>query len=146
VRDAAGKVLPRDLQPLMKRGQWLAAGMIVYLLLDVTVLYLLMGGSSSSVTALIVEDGLELVPPIAFLLSAFTRTKPPTRRYPYGYHRAVTLGSFASSLALLTFGLALLLFSARSLLQGDQGQTIGSVDVFGVDIWRGWLVMLWFVP
>ena len=144
MRTAPSDVLPDDVKPQMKRGARLAALMIAYLLTDIVVLYLLMSGSAS-VFALIVEDGLELVPPIAFLITAWTRSRSPSARYPYGYHRSVTLGSFASSIALLTFGLVLLLVSARSLMQGTH-PTIGSIELFGELVWRGWLVLLWLIP
>ena len=144
MKTAPKDVLPGDVQPQMKRGEVLAVVMIAYLILDIVVLYLLMSGSSS-VLALIVEDGLELVPPVAFLITAHTRRKSPSPRYPYGYHRAVTLGSFAAAVALLVFGLVLLLFSARALVQSTH-PTVGSVELFGQLVWRGWLVLLWLIP
>ena len=144
MRTAPSDVLPDDVKPQMTLGARLAVLMIAYLVTDIVVLYLLMSGSAS-VFALIVEDGLELVPPIAFLVTARTRSRSPSARYPYGYHRSVTLGSFASAVALLVFGLMLVLFSARSLLQGTH-PTIGSIELSGELVWRGWLVLLWLVP
>ena len=144
MRSAPSEVIPDDIKPQMKRGERLAIAMIVYLMLDIVVLYLLLSGSAS-VFALIVEDGLELVAPIAFLITAGARRRSPSPRYPYGYHRVVTLGSFASSVALLMFGLVLLLVSARTLLQGTH-PTVGSIELFGELVWRGWLVLLWLAP
>lgn len=137
------RVLPEDVRPEVRRATWLTVAMLGYLAADITVLYLLASGSQS-VFALVVEDALEAVAPLAFLLSARTRTRKPDEKYPYGYHRAVTLGAFASAVALLAFGTVLLLLSARSLLRGTH-PTIGSLELFGHHVWIGWLVLAWFV-
>ncbi len=143
MKPAPATELPDELEPSMRRGRVLAFAMIGYLVVDAVVLYLLMGGSQSA-TALIVEDALELVPPILFLTAARIRDRPASARYPYGFHRVATLGFFGSALALLAFGLVILGLAAWSLFRLDR-PTIGSLEVFGTVVWRGWLVLGWLV-
>lgn len=143
MRLAPSTELPGDLEPAMRRGTRLVIAMVGYLVVEIVVLYLLMGGSQSAV-ALVVEDGLELVPPILFLASARIRQKRPSERYPYGFHRVVTLGFFGSALALLAFGFVIFGLAAQSLVQLEH-PTIGPLQAFGQQVWRGWLVIGWLV-
>ncbi|WP_116045951.1 cation transporter [Amycolatopsis palatopharyngis] len=140
---APNNELPDGLVQEMRRGTCLVTAMIAYLVVDVVVLYLLMGGSQSAM-ALVIEDGLELIPPLLFVITTRIRKKPPTPKYPYGFHRVVTLGFFGSALALLAFGVVIFALAVQSLLQLEH-PTIGSREVFGERVWQGWLVMSWLI-
>lgn len=65
------------------RIEWLT---IAYMLSAVGLLYLTLG-SSQTMKAAWWEDLLGLLPPLAFLLSNRFRSRDPTPRFPYGYHR-----------------------------------------------------------
>ena len=134
---------PERLEPVMRRSKRLVVAMVGYLVLDVVVLYLLAGGSQA-VVALFLEDGLELVPPLVFLASARLARKRPTPDYPYGYHRSVTLAYFTSALALFAFGAAILAVSGWSLLQGP-GSGPRTMELFGWEIWHGWVVIVYLI-
>lgn len=136
--------LPEDLHPVLRSGTRLAIGMVVYLIVDALVLSFLLA-KSQAILAMIVEDLLESVAPIAFLLTRDKKSEGPDQKFPYGHHRDVTLGAFSSALALLGFGLLLVTVSGRSLIQGEH-PTIATVTVFGVHIWKGWLAIAWLVP
>lgn len=141
---APGRELPDELVPTMHLGTRLAAGMIVYLAADIAVLASLQAGSQA-ILALIVEDVLESIAPVAYLVTKGTSSQDPDPDFPYGHHRDVTLGAFASSLALLGFGLVMLGVSAISLLDA-QHPTIATMEVFGIWVWKGWLVVGWLLP
>jgi cation diffusion facilitator family transporter len=136
-------LLPERLHPLMKHARRLAALMIAYLVVDIVVLYLLWNGSQS-IFALIVADVPELVAPVAFLASSAVLGKRPTLSYPFGYHRAITLGAFASSVALLALGLLILLLATLSLLQQSR-PTIPPLDIAGEQVWLGWVLLAYLV-
>ena len=86
------------------------------------------------------EDMLSLAPPIAFLISARVRHRPPDARHPYGYHRAVEVAFLTAALALLFMGLYLIADSALDLVKGDH-PPIGMVELFDWQVWLGWLMM-----
>ncbi len=91
MRPATDYDLPPDKEQVNKRAvqlQWLT---IAYILSAIAVLALVLG-QSQAMKAAWVEDVLSLLPPIAFLVASRVRDKPPTKRFPYGYHRSVTIG------------------------------------------------------
>lgn len=83
------------------------------------------------------EDLLSLIPPISFLVVNRIRRRGRTRDYPYGYHRAVTVGFLISAFALTTMG-AYLLWDGGSKLLKMEHTTIGTMQLFGHQIWQGW--------
>ena len=130
---------PEELEPTLRRAirlEWIS---LVYLASLIILMYLVMGSSQAMRTAWI-EDVLALVPAIAFLVSCHFRLKPPNQRYPYGYHRAVSIAFLVASLALLSMGVLLLLDAGRKLIAAEH-PTIGSVTWFGEPIWQGWLML-----
>ncbi|MGE3180302.1 MAG: cation transporter, partial [Phycisphaerae bacterium] len=126
-----------------ERLEWLT---LAYLLSVIVLMYLVMGSSQTMKTAWI-EDILSAIPPLAYLVADRVRKKPPDLRYPYGYHRAVTIAFLLAAFANLALGVYLAIDSAITLLEG-QHPTIGSFHLFGRTIWLGWLmiaVLLWGV-
>ena len=118
------------------RLEWLT---IVYLLSAIVFIYLTLGSSQAMKIAWL-EDMLSLIPPIVFLITTRVRTRSPSQRFPYGYHRAVSIGYLCASLALFLMGAFLLLDSSMKLLSAEH-PTIGTVRLFGHTIWLGWLML-----
>jgi divalent metal cation (Fe/Co/Zn/Cd) transporter len=112
---------------------------------SVALLIYLTAGSSQAMKTVWVEDLLGLIPPGAFLLAARFRRRRPSRRFPYGYHRAVSIAFLCAALALLTLGAFLLIDSLMKLAAAEH-PTVGTVELFGRRIWLGWLMgpaLLW---
>lgn len=144
MRYPGGSELPPDLEAVHRRAvrlEWLT---IAYLLTAIAAIYFTLG-SSQAMRGAWIEDMLSLAPPIAFLVAARIRYKPPDEHYPYGYHRALEIAYLAGSLALLAMGLFLVADSALKLLAGDH-PPIGMVELFDWQVWLGWLMiaaLLW---
>jgi cation diffusion facilitator family transporter len=97
-------------------------------------------GSSQAMKTAWIEDLLGLIPPVAFLVAARYNTRSPTRRFPYGFHRIVSIGHLCSAIALFVMGVYLLVESIIKLLSAEY-PTINSVELFGQTIWLGWLML-----
>jgi cation diffusion facilitator family transporter len=117
---------------------------IAYLVSAVGLLALVLGSSQAMKTAWF-EDLLSLVPPIAFLVAERYNSRAPTRRFPYGFHRTVSIGHLCAALALFAMGGYLLIESVAKLIAAEH-PTIGAVTLFGQTFWLGWLMipaLLW---
>ncbi|MEX0717221.1 MAG: cation diffusion facilitator family transporter [Planctomycetaceae bacterium] len=119
-----------------RRYEWLT---IVYLLSVVILMYAVLG-SSQAMKAAWIEDLLSLVPPIVFLIATRIAIRPPNKRFPYGYHRAVSIAFLCASLTLFAVG-AWLLGDAVVKLTKAEHPTIGSVSIGGRVVWLGWLML-----
>jgi cation diffusion facilitator family transporter len=97
-------------------------------------------GQSQAMKAAWIEDMLGLVPPAAFLVAARYRNRQPTRRFPYGYHRAVSVAFLAGSLALLGLG-GWVVYDSLIRLIARERPPIGLVELFGHRFWLGWLMI-----
>ena len=131
--------LPPELEPVQRRAvrlEWITLG---YLVSAVAAMYLTLGNSQAMKAAWI-EDSLSLLPPIAFLVANRIRKKPPSERFPWGRHRAVSIGYLGASLALLAMGTWLFFDSGLKLVAAEH-PPIGVVQVFGQTIWLGWLML-----
>jgi cation diffusion facilitator family transporter len=131
--------LPPELRQTLgkaRRLEWLT---IAYLVSAVVLLALVLGSSQAMKTAW-TEDLLSLIPPIAFLLAMRFNTRAPTKRFPYGFHRLVSIAHLVSALALFVMGAYLLVESIIKLLTAEY-PTINSVEIFGQTVWLGWLML-----
>jgi cation diffusion facilitator family transporter len=81
-----------------------------------------------------------LIPPTVFLLASRIAIWTPNKRFPYGYHRAVSIAFLCASLALFTMG-AWLLIEAITKVVMAKHPTIGGIPLFGRVIWLGWLML-----
>jgi cation diffusion facilitator family transporter len=131
--------LPPDKQAMHRRAvrlEWLTILFFVcaVVLLGVTL------GQSQAMKAAWIEDMLGLVPPIAFLVAARFRTRPPNDDFPYGYHRSVSVGFLAASFALLVLGGYVVYDSIVRLIKGERAP-IGLMELFGHRFWLGWLMI-----
>lgn len=138
--------LPEELQPVLRRARRLEWTTIAYLVSVIALLGLVMGSSQALRTAW-VEDILSLVPPVGFLIADRVRRRPGTGRFPYGFHRAVTVAYLMSSFAILAFGTFLLADGLVHLARGER-VSIGALELFGRTVWQGWamlLVLVWAI-
>ncbi|MEX0936862.1 MAG: cation diffusion facilitator family transporter [Pirellulales bacterium] len=129
---------PEQLRALRKarRLEWLT---IVYLLSVVVVMYFVLGSSQAMKTAWL-EDILSLLPPVVFLVASRVAIRPPNQRFPYGYHRAVSIAFLVAAVTLLSMGGWLLIDAVIKLIKAEH-PTIGGVHLFGQTIWLGWLML-----
>ena len=116
--------------------EWIS---IVYLLTAIALLAVVLG-SSQAMKAAWVEDILSLLPPAVFLIASRYRDRRPTDRFPWGYHRAVSLAYLGASLALVALGALIFLDSAIRLVKAERPD-IGTLEIFGEPVWAGWLML-----
>ena len=137
-RARALELPPEERQTLRRarRLEWLT---IAYLTSAIAILALVLSNSQAMKTAW-AEDILSLIPPLAFLVATKFNVRPPTDRFPYGFHRVTSIGHLCSALALFTMG-AYLLFDALHSLVTAEYPTIGSIELFGQTLWLGWLML-----
>jgi cation diffusion facilitator family transporter len=131
--------LPPELQRTLRKARRLEWLTIAYLISAVILLALVLGNSQAMKTAW-AEDLLSLIPPIAFLIAIRLNVRPPTRRFPYGFHRVTSIAHLCSAIALFTMGTYLLIEAIIKLVTVEY-PTIGSVELFGQTIWLGWLML-----
>lgn len=131
--------LPAEQQRTLRRARWLEWLTIAYLVSAVGLLALVLGSSQAMKTAW-AEDLLSLIPPLAFLVAARFYTREPTDRFPYGFHRIVSIAHLVAALALTVMGAYLLIEAVVKLITAEH-PTIGSVELFGQSVWLGWLML-----
>lgn len=131
--------LPADKEAKLHQAQRLEWITIAFMLSIILVMYLAKGSSQAMQTAW-AEDILTLVPPIAFLTAMHFRSKPPNQQFPYGYRRAISIAFLCTALALSAFGV-LLLGEAGMMLLRQEHVTIQTVELFGRQVWSGWLML-----
>jgi cation diffusion facilitator family transporter len=131
--------LPRELEDQQRRAvriEWIT---IVYMLSAVVLLFLTLG-QSQAMKAAWIEDLLSLLPPAAFLIASRIRKRGPSEKFPWGLHRAVTVAYVFAALALLVMGGYVFLDSAIKLVRAEH-PPIGVIQLFGEEIWLGWLMI-----
>ena len=131
--------LPPELRQTLRRARRLEWLTIAYLVSALVLLALVLGSSQAMKTAW-AEDLLSLIPPIAFLIAMRFNSRSPTERFPYGFHRLVSIAHLVSALALFVMGAYLLVESIVKLVSAEY-PTINSVEIFGQTIWLGWLML-----
>ena len=131
--------LPSDKEHDLARAKRLEWVTLFFLVTIVVAMYLSMGGSQAMKTAWI-EDVLSMAPPLLFLLALRIRTKDPDARYPYGRRRVVLLSFLGSAAAVTLVGLFVLYDGATKLLAAEH-PTIGTMSLFGIDVWAGWVMI-----
>ena len=118
------------------RLEWITIGALV----GIVGLVFLVLGNSQAMKAAWIEDLLSFIPPLAFLIAVRLARRPPTARHPYGHHRSVAVGHLVAAVALTAMGAFLIVDSGIGLVTADH-PTIGTVNLFGVTIWLGWLMV-----
>ena len=131
--------LPSEQAALYRRAVRLEWWTIAFFVVAVALLAVTLG-QSQAMKAAWIEDMLGVVPPAAFLLAARYRNRQPNDRFPYGYHRSVSVAFLAGSVALLVLG-AYVLYDSLTRLIARERPPIGLVEVLGQRIWLGWLMI-----
>jgi cation diffusion facilitator family transporter len=117
-------------------GCRLAWATIAYYLIDMTIMYLVVGRSQAMKAAWL-QDVFAIVPPVGFLIACRVVCRRPNKRFPYGYHRAVSVAFFFAALSLIGVGLYLVVDSVIPFIHGEH-PTIGVFRLFGSQVWLGW--------
>jgi cation diffusion facilitator family transporter len=139
VRFPSGHELPEEQQKALRKALWLERISIAYWISAIILLYFTLG-QSQAMKAAWVEDILSLFPPLAFLVAARFRDRPPDEKFGWGYHRAITIAYLVATVALCGLGLFILIDSVEKLIKGEH-PTIGLVEIFETQIWLGWLML-----
>jgi cation diffusion facilitator family transporter len=132
--------LPPDKAALHRRAVKLEWVTIAFFACAVAALGLTLG-QSQAMKAAWIEDMLGFVPPVAFLVAARYRNRPPDGTFPYGYHRSVTIAFLSGSVALLGLGGFVVYDSVAQLLRRER-PPIGMVELLGHRFWLGWLMIV----
>jgi cation diffusion facilitator family transporter len=136
VKQRAGYELPPDKAQLNVRAVRLEWWTLAWMATIIVIIFLTMG-TSQAMKAAWIEDLLSLVPPIAFLIASRYRNREPTERFPYGYHRAISIAFLCGAAALLVLGAYSLFDSAVKLIKQEHPQ-IENIRLFGREVWLGW--------
>ena len=118
------------------RWEWATIG---YTIVTIALVALVVGNSQAMKTAWI-EDMLSLIPQITFLIALLFIRRPRTRRYPFGLHRGMGVGHLVAGVALLAVGGNLAVEAVTGLFAADP-PTIGTIRLFGVTLWQGWVMI-----
>jgi cation diffusion facilitator family transporter len=131
--------LPRELAGQQRKAVRLEWITIAYMLSAVTLLFLTLG-QSQAMKAAWIEDLLSLLPPAAFLIASRLRNRSPSEKFPWGMHRAVTVAYVFAALALLVMGGYVFVDSAIKLVRAEH-PPIGVIQLFGQEVWLGWVMI-----
>jgi cation diffusion facilitator family transporter len=124
-----------DRQKLRKLS-WLS---VVMLLIAATITGLTAGQSQAMKTAWI-SDFLTAVPAMALIVSLRYELREPSERFPEGYSRAISVAFLVTAIVLSMFGLYLLFDSAMKLMRREH-PPIGTIVLFGRQLWLGWVMI-----
>ncbi|MBO6719443.1 MAG: cation transporter [Rhizobiaceae bacterium] len=139
MRTISAHEFPPDIDRLYRRArtfEWITVG---YILTSVAFLYVAMGSSQAMRTSFF-EDAVSIIPAIAFLVCTKLARRRPTPDYPYGMHRATSIGHLVAALALTCMGLFLLGEGSYKLLTQEKA-SVGTMTLFGFTFWAGWLML-----
>lgn len=131
--------LPPEQSRALRRAVRLAWGTLGFLVVGVTLVYLVMG-SSQAMKAAWTEDLLSFIPPISFLVAVRYARRRPTPEHPYGYHRSVGIGHLVAATALLAMGTFLVVDSGSGLLKAEH-PPVGVMHLGGHVFWAGWAMI-----
>jgi len=130
---------PREIAEDMAAAVRLEKWNIFWTITYVGALGLAMGSSQAMKTAWI-EDILGLIPPVAFLIGERFERKAANRAFHYGYDRVNGLGFLVAAVALAAVGLFLLKDAVGALI-AQEHVTVGTVRIWGRDVWLGWFML-----
>jgi divalent metal cation (Fe/Co/Zn/Cd) transporter len=131
--------LPEEQQQQHRRAKRLAWLSIVLLTSAGVLLFLTLGQSEAMKTAW-VSDILSIIPPIALLMATRFELRPPSKRFPFGYLRAISVAFLVTASVLSVIGLYLLFDALMKLLKQDR-PPIGTMVLFGHQFWAGWAMI-----
>ncbi|HWT93378.1 MAG TPA: cation transporter [Solirubrobacteraceae bacterium] len=131
--------LPPEQEQAYEKARKLEWFSLAYLATAIAFVYVALG-SSQAMKAAWVEDILSLLPPIAFLVANRIRYRRPTERFPWGYHRAISVAYLLAAGALLLLGTYVLVDSLMKLVLAER-PPIGVFVFADVDPWAGWVML-----
>lgn len=131
--------VPPEIRDDLRRARRLEYWTLGWMASVVAVMGLVMGSSQAMRTAWI-EDLLSLVPAIVFLITVRLEPRPPSPRFPFGFHRAHSLAFIISAVALTSVG-AILIVESVGTLWAQEHVTVPPIVLFGQEIWQGWLMI-----
>ena len=131
---------PPRLRPVFRHARRMARWTVAYLVSVGLVLFVVLG-NSQAMKAACLETVFSLVSPIVFLIGSRVARRPADRRFPYGYHRWVSIAFLCAALSLFALGLYLLADAGMKAL-APQPTVIGSISVLGHEFWLGWPMLL----
>lgn len=131
--------IPKEKQEERRRAVWLQWMDLGFRLSIVAALAAVLG-SSQAMQAAFLDDVFGLTAPIGWLIADQIQKRPPTDNFPFGFYRSVNIAFLSSALALIGLGLYLVYESVSGLIEGTH-PTIGVVELFGTQIWLGWLMI-----
>ena len=130
---------PEELRAQYRRIRTVSWLSIVLLFIAGTMVYLTVGQSQAMKTAWI-SDFLTAVPPMALLVAMRYELRPPSKRFPTGYTRAISVAFLVTASVLSVVGLYLLYDSLTKLLRREH-PPIGTIELFGNQFWLGWAML-----
>ncbi|HEX2935837.1 MAG TPA: cation diffusion facilitator family transporter [Bacteroidales bacterium] len=131
---------PDDLKDEFERAKKIEQFSIVFLIFTAWVMYVTMGNSQAMKTEW-VDDILSLMPPISFLIASAIYTRGRNDQFPYGYHRVVSIAYLCSAFSLFIVGGFVFTDALLKLIKAEH-PTIGTMVVFGIPIWQGYIMIL----
>jgi len=131
--------LPPDLADKLRRAERLEWITLVVMSLIIAAVGLVMGSSQAMQTAW-VEDILSLIPPAVFLIATRLERRGATARFPFGFERVHSIAFLVAAVALATMGTVLAVEAVLTLIHQER-PTIGTMSLFGEEIWQGWPMM-----
>jgi len=126
----------REAREKLRKLSWLS---VASLMIAAVVVGLTVGQSQAMKTAWI-SDILTAVPPMALLVSLRYELREPSERFPEGYARAISVAFLVTACVLSMIGLYLLFDSVMKLLH-RQHPPIGTIVLFGHQLWLGWVMI-----
>jgi cation diffusion facilitator family transporter len=119
-----------------RRLAWLS---IVLLASAAALLAATLGQSEAMKTAW-VTDVLSVIPPASLLVAMRFELRPPSKRFPFGYVRAIAVSFLVTASVLTIMGLWLFIDAALKLVHQAR-PPIGTTEMFGRQFWSGWAMM-----
>lgn len=139
MRLSSEREAPPEQRELIRKAARLEVLSLGYAAVTIVLVALVMGNSQAMRTAWI-EDIVSTLPQFSFFIALLFLRRPPSHEHPYGYHRATGIGHLVAAVALLVVGGTLAYESITGLLAAEH-PTIGTMEVYGIVVWQGWLMM-----
>lgn len=87
-----------------------------------------------------ITDVLSIVPSIGLLVALRRELRPPTKRFPFGHFRAISICFLLTATVLLSMGIWLLAEAVLKLARQER-PPIGAMVFFEQPVWAGWIMI-----
>lgn len=135
-----GRDAGKDMGRLVKKAERLQMITIAHVASSGILLFVV-SGNSQAMKGTYLDDAMGLIPPVAYLIASRFERRPPSRRFPYGYHRALSIAFFWAAISLVGVGFYIFVESLIKLLRFEH-PSVGLVEVFGVRVWLGIFMLM----